>query len=79
MFSVTANITDEFTITRGNGSQCNVLPNMPNVYTSIDVLDWESDGRYGTLPVSPDSVTLNTEQEYLEATGCVLPSKFTQY
>ena len=75
MFTVSPNITEEFTVARTDGALCNEILNMENVYTSVETLDWESDGSYGNVPVIPARMRVETGEEYMEATGCILPSE----
>ena len=76
MFTVSPNITEEFTVARTNRSLCNEILNMENVYTGIEVLDWELDGSYGNVSVIPARMRVDTGEEYMEATNCALPSEW---
>ena len=45
-------------------------------YTSIEVMDWESDGSFGTLRIPiPMPVVVEQEGNYTQLTGCVIESK----
>ena len=57
-------------------SQCNATSSQNMAYTSFVVLDWESDGNPGQLPIQlPRPPDIAEETDYTELTGCIVPSK----
>ena len=49
---------------------------MENAYSSIVVVDLESDGSNGNLTIMPSRDELNDEMQYTGNTSCTLPSEF---
>ena len=57
-------------------SQCNTTSSQSMAYTSFAVLDWESDGSPGQLPILvPRPLDIAEETNYTQLTGCIVPSK----
>ena len=82
MFNLTlANGTELFYLRINEGtnavvSQCNVSSSQRMAYTSIQVMDWELDGAFGTLSIPiPMPVLVEREGNYTQLTGCVIERK----
>ena len=81
VFNLTlANGTEMFYLRRDDdntmASQCNVSSSQRMAYTSIEVMDWESDGTLGALRIPiPMPVVVEQEGNYTQRTGCVVESK----
>ena len=76
-FQVNQNGTgnDQFSVLRSNdGQQCNMTNNQRTGYVEISVVDMESEGVFGRLSLSPDVLQLESEQEYVQMTGCAVPT-----
>ena len=56
-------------------SQCNISSSQRMAYTSIEVMDWESDGNPGTLRIPIMPVVVSDDANYTQLTGCVVESK----
>ena len=62
-------------MSQSESRMCAQLQNMENVYTSIVALDWESDGSYGSRPVAINVNETASAEEFMQVTGCSLPSE----
>lgn len=56
----------------GRGQQCNTTLNQRNGYTDISVLDMETNGMLGRLPLPAEVVVVDSEAKYSELTGCIV-------
>lgn len=63
--------TEEFVLLRSM-QQCNVTGNQQNGYTDISVFDLRSGG-IGQVAVEVDAMTLPSEAEFTDMTGCIVP------
>ena len=75
IFAASSNTTEWFNVSQSESRLCAQLQNMGNEYTSIIALDWESDGSYGSQPIGIDVNRSASSGEFMQVTGCSLPSK----
>ena len=75
IFTASSNITERFNVSQSESRTCAQLQNMENVYTSIVALDWESDGSYGSRPISINVNETASAEEFMQVTSCSLPSE----
>ena len=61
-------------------SQCNVSSSQRGAYISLEVMDWEMDGSFGSLRIPiPNPPIIEVEADYTQLTDCVVESKFKQH
>ena len=77
VFNLTlANGTELFYPSESMASQCNVSSSQRGAYISFEVMDWESDGSFGSFQICiPDPSVIEVEADYTQLTGCVVESK----
>lgn len=73
------NETERFDVMRAGGnvraSLCTMADNQREAYRSIEAFDFEANGNIGLVNLNVSSNVLDTEEEYVQLTGCTEPGE----